>query len=344
MSERLREPQTFPGWSSAPGRGHCEPRPRVGGAGAAGAKALPRGGGGGRGVGRAGGGVREKDPKEIQTSGACGELSGGATEAAPSGFCSGGGCKADARAGAAMVKISFQPAVAGIKGDKADKASASASASASAPAPTPAAEILLTPARVRRAGDLRRPGVRGTEGRPAASGDCPRRIGTPASGAEGRGLGVRHGSSHPEVGRGLGSRHSAVAESVKSEESEGARSLSQAGKSSGSLPKVEGGPRRWSPKRGGGWSEEVRGMLVGGIGVWFQSGTRGRGSSPQVGDGRRVGHCFPQSRVVGCDWWGIKEMGGLVPTKGGGLWISSQTGDCWGGRGEAGGEGRGMYC
>ncbi|XP_070629889.1 integral membrane protein 2C isoform X2 [Bos indicus] len=47
-----------------------------------------------------------------------------------------------------MVKISFQPAVAGIKGDKADKASASASASA--PAPTPAAEILLTPARLAR--------------------------------------------------------------------------------------------------------------------------------------------------------------------------------------------------
>lgn len=46
-----------------------------------------------------------------------------------------------------MVKISFQPAVAGIKGDKADKASASASA----PAPAPAAEILLTPARVRGA-------------------------------------------------------------------------------------------------------------------------------------------------------------------------------------------------
>uniref|UniRef100_A0A8C9DQC0 Integral membrane protein 2 n=1 Tax=Prolemur simus TaxID=1328070 RepID=A0A8C9DQC0_PROSS len=42
-----------------------------------------------------------------------------------------------------MVKISFQPAVAGIKGDKADKASASAAA----PAPAPAAEILLTPAR-----------------------------------------------------------------------------------------------------------------------------------------------------------------------------------------------------
>uniref|UniRef100_A0A8C0A7M9 Integral membrane protein 2 n=1 Tax=Bos mutus grunniens TaxID=30521 RepID=A0A8C0A7M9_BOSMU len=47
-----------------------------------------------------------------------------------------------------MVKISFQPAVAGIKGDKTDKASASASASA--PAPTPAAEILLTPAREER--------------------------------------------------------------------------------------------------------------------------------------------------------------------------------------------------
>ncbi|KAJ8781571.1 hypothetical protein J1605_010829 [Eschrichtius robustus] len=44
-----------------------------------------------------------------------------------------------------MVKISFQPAVAGIKGDKADKAD---KASASAPAPSPAAEILLTPARL----------------------------------------------------------------------------------------------------------------------------------------------------------------------------------------------------
>uniref|UniRef100_A0A2K6MNU4 Integral membrane protein 2 n=1 Tax=Rhinopithecus bieti TaxID=61621 RepID=A0A2K6MNU4_RHIBE len=40
-----------------------------------------------------------------------------------------------------MVKISFQPAVAGVKGDKADKASASA------PAPASATEILLTPAR-----------------------------------------------------------------------------------------------------------------------------------------------------------------------------------------------------
>ncbi|KAG3275483.1 integral membrane protein 2C [Ictidomys tridecemlineatus] len=51
-----------------------------------------------------------------------------------------------------MVKISFQPAVAGVKGDKADKASASASAPAPgpAPAPAPAAEILLTPAREER--------------------------------------------------------------------------------------------------------------------------------------------------------------------------------------------------
>uniref|UniRef100_A0A2K6UE83 Integral membrane protein 2 n=1 Tax=Saimiri boliviensis boliviensis TaxID=39432 RepID=A0A2K6UE83_SAIBB len=40
-----------------------------------------------------------------------------------------------------MVKISFQPAVAGIKGNKADKASASV------PAPAPATEILLTPTR-----------------------------------------------------------------------------------------------------------------------------------------------------------------------------------------------------
>ncbi|XP_063504103.1 integral membrane protein 2C isoform X3 [Pongo pygmaeus] len=43
-----------------------------------------------------------------------------------------------------MVKISFQPAVAGVKGDKADKASASA------PAPASATEILLTPARLAR--------------------------------------------------------------------------------------------------------------------------------------------------------------------------------------------------
>uniref|UniRef100_A0A8C8UEG2 Integral membrane protein 2 n=1 Tax=Peromyscus maniculatus bairdii TaxID=230844 RepID=A0A8C8UEG2_PERMB len=45
-----------------------------------------------------------------------------------------------------MVKISFQPAVAGIKADKADKAAASGPASASGPA----AEILLTPAREER--------------------------------------------------------------------------------------------------------------------------------------------------------------------------------------------------
>uniref|UniRef100_H0VM21 Integral membrane protein 2 n=1 Tax=Cavia porcellus TaxID=10141 RepID=H0VM21_CAVPO len=44
-----------------------------------------------------------------------------------------------------MVKISFQPAVAGVKADK-----ASASAPAPAPAPAPAAEILLTPAREER--------------------------------------------------------------------------------------------------------------------------------------------------------------------------------------------------
>uniref|UniRef100_A0A8I3VZX7 Integral membrane protein 2 n=1 Tax=Callithrix jacchus TaxID=9483 RepID=A0A8I3VZX7_CALJA len=43
-----------------------------------------------------------------------------------------------------MVKISFQPAVAGIKGNKADKASASVAA------PAPATEILLTPARLAR--------------------------------------------------------------------------------------------------------------------------------------------------------------------------------------------------
>lgn len=62
-----------------------------------------------------------------------------------------------------MVKISFQPAVAGIKGDKADKASAAA------PAPGPAAEILLTPARVRGAGSSG--GERGTKTCLAGSGD-----------------------------------------------------------------------------------------------------------------------------------------------------------------------------
>lgn len=70
-----------------------------------------------------------------------------------------------------MVKISFQPAVAGIKGDKADKASASNAA------PAPAAEILLTPAQVRGAGGLRLES--GGEARPAGPGNCSRRIGAP---------------------------------------------------------------------------------------------------------------------------------------------------------------------
>jgi hypothetical protein len=131
------------------------PRPEGGaGAGAAGAK-VPRGGRGGR----AGGGVRDGDASAIQTSGACSAPSGGGTD----GGCTGRVCGADARAGAAMVKISFQPAVAGIKGDKADKAAAAASA------PAPAAEILLTPARVRGAGDSG--GRRGTEARSAGPRD-----------------------------------------------------------------------------------------------------------------------------------------------------------------------------
>ena len=68
-----------------------------------------------------------------------------------------------------MVKISFQPAVAGIKADKADKASTAG--------PTPAAEILLTPAQVRGAGGLRLES--GGEARPAGPGNCSRRIGVP---------------------------------------------------------------------------------------------------------------------------------------------------------------------
>lgn len=121
----------------------AHPAGRPGGAGAAGAKA-PRGGGAGRsrgGANRAGGGVRESEASRSQTSGACRVRSGGCTERLHRQRLQGGPGPV-----AAMVKISFQPAVAGIKGDKADKASASA------PAPGPAAEILLTPARVRGAG------------------------------------------------------------------------------------------------------------------------------------------------------------------------------------------------
>lgn len=81
-------------------------------------------------------------------------------------------------------------------------------------------------------------------------------------------------------------------------------------------------------------------MLVGGYRRLVPIREEGPRVESQVGDGRRVEHCFPQSRVVGCDWWGIKEMRRLVPTKGEGLWISSQTGDCWG----WGGGGRGMCC
>lgn len=114
-----------------------------------------------------------------------------------------------------MVKISFQPAVAGIKGDKADKASASASA----PAPAPAAEILLTPARVRGTGGLRQ----GTGGRSAP---CrPRRL--PEAHRDpgvssGAGVGFRNGSSIPEWGGALGPGPLRQPK-AKSEEREGLR-------------------------------------------------------------------------------------------------------------------------
>lgn len=143
-----RELQPSPDGGTKPSRGQCAPSGQHGGAGAAGAKAPLWEAGAG--AGRAGGGVRERDASRIQTSGACRVRSGGCKERG----CTGRGCRADSQPGAAMVKISFQPAVAGIKGDKADKASASA------PAPGPAAEILLTPARVRAAGSSG--GERGT--------------------------------------------------------------------------------------------------------------------------------------------------------------------------------------
>lgn len=118
--------------------------------GGAGGRGRRRSGWGRDGAGQTRGGVRERDAHTSQTSGACRSRSGGRTDRDCTGRgCTGRGCRADARPGAAMVKISFQPAVAGIKGDKADKASASAAA------PAPAAEILLTPARVRGAGGLR---------------------------------------------------------------------------------------------------------------------------------------------------------------------------------------------
>lgn len=149
-----------------------------------------------------------------------------------------------------MVKISFQPAVAGIKGDKADKASASASA----PAPPAAAEILLTPARVRGAGGLRR-GV-GDRG-------APRRPGT-ARGASGPWSreGGRGGSLkwviHPKVERRLRSCPKSGSRKRKSEEWEGVRVAGpQVGKRSRSLQKVEGVLGAGPKTGGGGWSEEV---------------------------------------------------------------------------------------
>lgn len=74
-----------------------------------------------------------------------------------------------------MVKISFQPAVAGIKADKADKAAASGSASATAPA----AEILLTPARVRGTGSQVEGGNGGVLGESRHSPVAARTRGTP---------------------------------------------------------------------------------------------------------------------------------------------------------------------
>jgi hypothetical protein len=96
------------------------------------------------GAGRVRGGDRGEDSGAIQTSGACGAARSRHCDRG----CTGRGCREQAQVNAAMVKISFQPAVAGIKADKADKAAASGPASASAPA----AEILLTPARVRGSG------------------------------------------------------------------------------------------------------------------------------------------------------------------------------------------------
>lgn len=96
------------------------------------------------GVGRIQGGDRGEDSRAIQTSGAC---SAARSRHCDQG-CIGRGCREQEQVNAAMVKISFQPAVAGIKAEKADKAAASGPASASAPA----AEILLTPARVRGTG------------------------------------------------------------------------------------------------------------------------------------------------------------------------------------------------
>lgn len=84
-----------------------------------------------------------------------------------------------------MVKISFQPAVAGVKGDKADKASASA------PAPASATEILLTPARVRGSGAPA--GGRGTQARAP---DAPHRL---------WGLPEAHQGPSARGGAGLGS-------------------------------------------------------------------------------------------------------------------------------------------
>ena len=100
-----------------------------------------------------------------------------------------------------MVKISFQPAVAGIKGDKADKALASAAAAA--PAPGPAAEILLTPARVRGAGDSG--GGPSTPHRPQG---LPRRIGAAELGWE-SGMVI-----HPKLERGSGPKAAAEVRSV----------------------------------------------------------------------------------------------------------------------------------
>uniref|UniRef100_A0A8C6GAA8 Integral membrane protein 2 n=2 Tax=Mus TaxID=862507 RepID=A0A8C6GAA8_MUSSI len=94
------------------------------------------------GAGRVRGGDRGEDSGAIQTSGACGAARSRHCDRG----CTGRGCREQAQVNAAMVKISFQPAVAGIKADKADKAAASGPASASAPA----AEILLTPAREER--------------------------------------------------------------------------------------------------------------------------------------------------------------------------------------------------
>lgn len=216
-----------------------------------------------------------------------------------------------------MVKISFQPAAAGIKADKADKAAASGPAWASAPA----AEILLTPARVRSPGSQMGGGVgRGPSSRDLGIPQWPRRPAGPRS----------HERKRDEKSEKAAPSPSGKGSQVLSHSGSRKQNWSLSRNAHRVSSKCGAFWVRSSKIREGGGLMKVWEMLVK-VCVWFQSRGRGWEASPRVGEGRRVERSFPQRGVMGPDWLGNLAGETLVSNKREVPLFWSLNGDCGGG-------------